>query len=86
MIEDFGFRKWLHKEKTTELYVTKNGVHIEFNHVKKLGWFLEIEVLSSPRNVASARKKVVAVREKLGFKESDCEPRGYTKQLWALKK
>jgi len=86
LIEDFGFRKWLHKEKTTELYVTKNGVHIEFNHVKKLGWFLEIEVLSSPRNVASARKKVVAVREKLGFKESDCEPRGYTKQLWALKK
>lgn len=85
LISDFGFRKWLHKEKTTELYVTKDGVNIELNHVKKLGWFLEIEVLAKPKDVLSAHKKIVAVREKLGFSEKDSEPRGYTKQLWALK-
>ena len=85
LIEDFGFRRWLHKEKTTELYTTKNGVNIELNYVKKLGWFLELEILCPPNHVSSARNKIVAVREELGFKESDCEPRGYTRQLWALK-
>src|SRR3989338_9756088 len=58
LIKDFGFRRWLHKEKTTELYKTKDGVHIELNHVKKLGWFLEIEVLCASKDVSSARKKV----------------------------
>ena len=73
------------KEKTTELYKTRDGVHIEINNVKKLGWFLEIEVLCPQKDVASARKKVVAVREKLGFSEKDAEPRGYTRQVWSLK-
>ena len=86
LIKDFGFRKWLHKEKTTELYKTSNRVNIELNYVKKLGWFIEIEVLCASKDVISARKKVVNVREKLGFKESDCEPRGYTKQLWSMKR
>lgn len=85
LIEDFGFRRWLHKEKTTELYKTKEGVNIELNFVKKLGWFLELEVLCPIKQVSSARNKVVALRNKLGFRESDCEPRGYTKQLWTLK-
>lgn len=85
LIKDFGFRKWLHKEKTTELYRTNDGVNIELNHVKKLGWFLEVEVLCPPKQVVSAREKVIKVREKLGFSESDSEPRGYTKQLWAMK-
>jgi len=85
LIKDFGFRNWLHKEKTTELYKTRDGVHIEINNVKKLGCFLEIEVLCKPKDVASARRKVIAVREKLGFSEKDAEPRGYTRQMWALK-
>jgi len=86
LINDFGFRKWLHKEKTTELYRTKNGVNIELNHVKGLGWFLEVEVLCPQKQISSARKKVISVRDKLGFREADCEPRGYTKQLWNLKR
>lgn len=85
LINDFGFRKWLHKEKTTELYKTRNGVNIELNYVKKLGWFLELEVLCSPKEINSARKKIIEVREGLGFTEKDCESRGYTKQLWSLK-
>ena len=85
LIRDFGFRKWLHKEKTTELYKTRDGVNIELNYVKSLGWFLEIEVLSLVKNVAFARRKVIAVRSALGFGEGDAEPRGYTKQLWNLR-
>jgi adenylate cyclase class 2 len=85
LINDFGFRKWLHKEKTTELYRSKNGVNIELNHVKKLGWFLELEVLCSPKEISNARKKIIDVRDSLGFTEKDSEARGYTKQLWSLK-
>ncbi|MBM3232150.1 class IV adenylate cyclase [Candidatus Pacearchaeota archaeon] len=84
LINDFGFRKWLHKEKTTELYKTKNGVNIELNYVKKLGWFLELEVLCSHKEVENARKKINDVRNALGFTYKDSEARGYTKQLWAL--
>ena len=86
LIRDFGFRKWLYKEKTTELYSTSNGVNIELNCVKRLGWFLEIEVLCPPRQIAAARRKVIAVRTALGFSEKDSERQGYTKQLWALRK
>lgn len=82
LIEDFGFRKWLHKEKTTELYKTKDGVNIELNNVKGLGWFIEIEVLCPEKEVGLARKKVVSVRERLGFSISDVEEKGYTKALW----
>lgn len=85
LINDFGFRKWLHKEKTTELYKAKNGVNIELNHVKKLGWFLELEFLCSSKDINNARKKIIEVRDSLGFTEKDSEVRGYTKQLWALK-
>ncbi len=85
LIGDFGFRKWLHKEKTTELYKTRDGVNIELNKVKGLGWFIEIEVLCAPGQVESARRKVSRVRSALGFSEKDAEPRGYTKQLWNLK-
>ncbi len=82
LIEDFGFRRWLHKEKTTELYKTKSGVSIELNRVKGLGWFIEIELLSKPSEVSLARKKIIAVRSALGFNEEDSEKRGYTKQIW----
>lgn len=85
LINDFGFRKWLHKEKTTELYKAKNGVNIELNHVKKLGWFLELEYLCAQKDVKDARKKIADVRQSLGFGEKDSEVRGYTKQLWNIK-
>lgn len=86
LIEDFGFRRWLRKEKTTELYRTKSGVNIELNRVKGLGWFIEIEFLSKPSEVNSARQKVIAVRSALGFSEKDSEQKGYTKQLWDKKR
>ncbi len=85
LIEDFGFRKWLHKEKSTELYSTPDGVSIELNKVKGLGYFLELEVLCPLKSIVSARKKIIAVRSRLGFSEKNSEERGYTKQLWDRK-
>ena len=34
LIKDFGFKKWLRKEKKTELYQNNKNFHIEINNVK----------------------------------------------------
>ena len=77
LLEDFGFKKWLRKEKITELYRTNDEVSIELNYVKNLGWFIEIE---------NARRKIAKVRNLLGMKRNEIEKKGYTRALWELKK
>ena len=85
LLNDFGFRKWMRKEKITELYKTRDNVNIELNYVKRLGWYIEIEVLCKKNEIANARKKVIEVRRKLGL-HKNIEKRGYTRQLWRLGK
>ena len=86
LINDFGFKKWMKKEKRTELYRTKDGVNIELNYVKRLGWFIELEYLAKPNEITRAQKKIDKLRTKLGFIKKDVEKKGYTKSLWELKK
>jgi len=88
LLDDFGFRKWLRKEKRTELYRTKDGVNIELNYVKRLGWFIEVEILckENRKDIAIARKKIANVRRKLGVKKKYVQRQGYTKALWELKR
>ena len=81
LLNEFGFRKWLRKEKQTELYKSGN-VGIEINKVKGLGWFMEVEYLCNKKNIAKARKKVVDVLKKLNINKKDIEKSGYTKMLW----
>ena len=86
LLDDFGFHKWMSKEKKTELYCTKDGISIELNYVKKLGWFIEIEILCKPKDVQNARKRIHKIMNKLGVKKKFIEKKGYTKLLWYLKK
>lgn len=86
LLEEFGFKMWVQKDKKTELYRTNNGVNIELNYVRRLGWFVEIEILCPRKDVVKARQKILKVRDSLGVKQKDIEKRGYTKQLWDLKK
>ena len=86
LIKDFGFKKWLMKEKKTELYRTKDGVNIELNYIRNLGWFIEIEILCRKKDVIKSRKKILELREILNIKEREIERKGYTKELWYLKK
>ena len=81
LITDFGFRKWLTKEKTTELYKINNNFHIEINYVKNLGWFLEIECLTD-KHPEIVRSKVLQIIKKLEFNKKDIVKEGYTKMLW----
>lgn len=85
LLEDFGFKKWIKKEKRTELYKTKNA-SIELNKVKGLGWFVEIEILCTKNRIDWARKEVLRIIDELDFDEKDIEKSGYTKALWDKKK
>lgn len=83
LIKDFGFRKWLRKEKRCEIYGIKKNFQIELNHVKGLGWFIEIEYLvDSESKIEKARREVVKVMKELGFDENDAVKEGYTRMLW----
>lgn len=85
LIHDFGFKKWVTKEKYTELYEIKKNFHIEINHVKKLGWFIEVEYLSTPKDVEKARSEVTKVLNHLGINKNNIVKEGYTKLLWDKK-
>ena len=82
LIKDFGFKKWLGKEKETYLYKIKKNFNIEINKVKNLGWFLEIEYLCLPEEINKARNEVLKVAELLGVRKKDIIEKGYTKILW----
>ena len=82
LISDFGFKKWLRKEKRTELYELKKNFHIELNMVEGLGWFVEVEYLCSAQEVQKAKKEVVNIIGLLGIPRKDWIGEGYTKLLW----
>jgi predicted adenylyl cyclase CyaB len=85
LMHDFGFRKWLTKEKVCEIFEIKKNFHIELNNVKGLGWFIEVEYLAKEKNVETARKEVYRVLRELGYSKKDTIKAGYTKQLWDKK-
>ncbi len=82
LLKEFGFKKWLRKEKKSEVYRISENFHIELNNVKDLGWFVEVEYLAKPNEVKYAEKRVLDVLKSLGYKEKDFIKEGYTKLLW----
>lgn len=86
LITDFGFKHWLRKEKTTELYNIEKNFNIEINNVKNLGWFLEVEYLCNKDQINNARKRVLEILKKLNVKKKDIVKEGYTKMLWDKRK
>jgi predicted adenylyl cyclase CyaB len=85
-LKEFGFKKWLRKEKRSEVYGLERNFHIELNFVKELGWFVEVEYLAHPEEKADAEKKVLRVMKSLGIKEKDFINKGYTRLLWEKNK
>ena len=82
IIKDLGFKKWLRKEKVTEIYQVSKNFTIEINKVKGLGYFIEVEYLSNLKNMKKARDRVVKIIKKLGVSEKDIIKDGYTKMMW----
>jgi predicted adenylyl cyclase CyaB len=82
LLEDFGFKKWMRKEKYTEIYEVKKNFHVELNHLKNLGWFVEVEYLCKKNQIDIAKKNVMIILSKLGINKKDIETKGYTRLLW----
>ncbi len=82
LLNEFGFKKWLRKEKETETY-SIGKITIELNKVKKLGWFMEVEYLCAKnKDIARARNIIINVLRKLNVRKRDIVKEGYTKILW----
>jgi len=82
LIKDFGFKKYLVKEKHSQIYEISKLFHIEINNIKKLGWFLEIEYLTNEKNIPKARRQILEIVRKLGISKKKIIKDGYTKLLW----
>ncbi len=83
VLKEFGFRLWIKKHKESEIYryYKHKSAHIELNHLRGLGWFVEVEILTVNR-VSEARKIILAISKRLGINTKDIEKKGYTKLLW----
>jgi len=81
VLESFGFKKWISKHKTSEVYELKKNIHVELNLVRGLGWFVEIEILAD-KDIAKARDKIKEIFKNLGIRNSAIEKKGYTQLLW----
>ncbi len=83
LIKHFGFEEYITKTKTTERFVTPDGVGLELNYLHELdSWFLEIEILTQKEHIKQARKRIVELRKALGLTAQDTETRGYTREMW----
>ena len=84
LLEDFGFKEWVKKRKTTESYIYKKDkrVVIEINFVQHLGYYMEIEYLAKRREVKKAINKVLQVLKELEIKKNEIDNVGYTKRLY----
>lgn len=84
LFRDLGFRQWVKKRKTSESYLHKKDkrIIIEINKVAHLGYFMEIEYLSQPREMEKAKRKIRQTLKELGIKQEQIDNTGYTKMLW----
>lgn len=84
LLEDFGFREWVKKRKTTESYLYKKDkrIIIEINKVQHLGYYMEIEYKAKNSEVEKARKKILQVLQELEIKKDQIDNIGYTRRLY----
>ncbi len=84
LLEDFNFKEWVKKRKTTESYLYKKDkrVVIEINKVQHLGYYMEIEYKAKLSEVEKARKKILQVLQELEIDKSQIDNIGYTRRLY----
>jgi len=84
LLDDFGFKEWVKKRKTTESYLYKKDkrVVIEINKVQHLGYYMEIEYKAKLSEVEKARKKILQVLQELEITKDMIDNIGYTKRLY----
>ncbi|MFH1327060.1 MAG: class IV adenylate cyclase [archaeon] len=84
LFRDMGFKEWVQKIKWNETYKWKKDkkVSIELNKVKHLGYFIEVEYLTTPSEMPKAIRKIQEVIKDLKINYNQIDNTGYTKMLW----
>ncbi len=84
LFSDMGFREWVKKIKRNETYKYKKNkkLSIEINHVKNLGYFMEMEYLCQEAEAEKAKNLIRSVLEELKIDANQIDNTGYTKMLW----
>lgn len=84
LFSDFGFKEWVRKVKRNETYIYKanKNISIEINHVKNLGYFIEMEYLCQKNDVKKAIKALTNLLKELEIDFNQIDNTGYTKMLW----
>ena len=81
VLRALGFVPFIEKVKITQLFQDPEGPKLEFNEIKGLGFFLEIEDLlpekSCSEDIARCKSALKARLESLGLSEQDMEARPY---------
>jgi len=88
LFKDIGVTEWVQKVKMNETYKYKKNktLSIEINHVKHLGYFMEMEYLCQKKDVKKAIKIIMDVLKELEINLKQVDNIGYTKRLWEKKK
>lgn len=84
LLKDLGFKNWIKKIKDVESYKYRKDkkLVIEFNKVRHLGYFIEIEYLCQKKDLKKAKAKIRQVLKELEIKQSQINNTGYTKMLY----
>jgi predicted adenylyl cyclase CyaB len=84
LFQDMGFKEWVKKIKRNETYsYNKNKkLSIEINHVKHLGYFMEMEYLCQEKETKKAINLITKVLKELKIDLNQIDNTGYTKMLW----
>jgi len=91
LIADLGFEPYIEKRKDTRLFSVETdsgfAVSIELSLVERLGWFLELEILTDDPDEQTIARAEAALRETLarsGVGDDAIERRFYTEMLSEL--
>ena len=84
LFKDLGFKEWVKKIKRNETYKYKKNkkLSIEINHVKHLGYFMEMEYLCRKPEAKKAIRLITKVLKELEIDFNQIDNTGYTKMLW----
>ena len=84
LFKDMGFKEWVKKIKRNETYKYKKNpkLSIEINHVKHLGYFMEMEYLCKKPEAKKGIRLITKVLKELEVDFNQIDNTGYTKMLW----
>lgn len=86
LLSKLGILPFIRKSKSSLTYRYKNFT-LELNHIRELGYYLEIEkIVEDPKEVKTAKKELVAMFKELGYNQNQFEGRYYLDLLEQVRK